>query len=290
MTAVVTSQAEREVPEPVRQAARTGEPDRYLAAVLAPRPVQGDLIALAAFAAEIARIPDLVSDPTIGETRLAWWREALEKSSAGGRTGNIVADALRDARERHELSTPMLLTLVDARAALLYQDPPDDDPHLARFFTATEGSLLTLASQIVAPELARSHATEIDKAGQIYGSARMLIALPRMHARGRTLLPADRLAVAGLQANDLTGAAAAPGLRALTRHYRDETRVGLAHLRAELKALPRALRTVFLPLALVEPYLRASERFEQTEDPRREQLMPLIRIYRLWTAHAFGRF
>lgn len=243
------------MPEPVRQTARAGEPDRYLAALLAPRAVRGDLIALAAFAAEIARVPDLVSDPAIGEIRLAWWREHLERGNAGVRTGNPIADALRDASHRHALSAGTLIALIDARAALLYRDRPEDDLDFVRFFAETEGALFSLAGQIAAPGLARWHAAILASAGQIYGSARMLLGAPRLHARARA-----------------------------------ETRAGLARLRPELKALPRALRTVLLPLALVEPYLRASERAQRNESQGLEQLMPLTRVYRIWMAHAFGRF
>ena len=48
------------VHEAIIGAARAGEPDRYLAALLAPRTERADLLALAAFAAELARVASAV--------------------------------------------------------------------------------------------------------------------------------------------------------------------------------------------------------------------------------------
>lgn len=61
----------------LRQAAIAREPDRYFAATLAPEARRYDLIALTAFAAELANIPTQVREPLAGEIRLQWWRDAL---------------------------------------------------------------------------------------------------------------------------------------------------------------------------------------------------------------------
>ena len=72
--------------------AREGEPDRYLAALLAPAPEREALLALAAFAAELTRIPlRVVQEPMMGEIRLEWWRTALA-------SGDVAAYRISDAR------------------------------------------------------------------------------------------------------------------------------------------------------------------------------------------------
>ena len=68
----------------VRTAARAFERDRYLAALLSPRGVREDLLALAAFAGELARIPAFVSEPMVGEIRLQWWRDAIRAGLKDG--------------------------------------------------------------------------------------------------------------------------------------------------------------------------------------------------------------
>src|SRR4249920_224039 len=88
--------------ETVATSARAGEPDRYLAALLAPPAARDGLLALAAFSAELGRIGQLVTrEPMMGEIRLQWWRDALRPRDSGERTGNPVADALREAMLRH---------------------------------------------------------------------------------------------------------------------------------------------------------------------------------------------
>src|SRR5262245_20169358 len=103
----VTRPESQTVPESdaaaVAAAAREGEPDRYLAALLAPAQRREALLAVAAFAAEVARVPFLaVREPAMGEVRLQWWRDALEQPG-DARTGHAVADAVRAAVARYNL-------------------------------------------------------------------------------------------------------------------------------------------------------------------------------------------
>jgi len=83
---------------------------RYYATLLAPAAIRGDLFALYGFAAEIARVPDQVSEPGLGEIRLRWWSEALA-GTAGGE-GEGATPALRAVPE------PATSTLLMAAAAL----------------------------------------------------------------------------------------------------------------------------------------------------------------------------
>ncbi len=79
----------------VASAAKHWEPDRYLAALLAPAAERDALLALAAYSAELARVTfAVVREPAMGVIRLQWWRDALtlpEENSAGSE----VADAVR---------------------------------------------------------------------------------------------------------------------------------------------------------------------------------------------------
>src|SRR5581483_4773128 len=88
----------------VLQSARAGEPDRYLAALLAPAAARAHLLALAAFSSELGRVASAVTrEPLMGEIRLQWWRDALEPGASGEPTGNPVADAVRTAVTAHDL-------------------------------------------------------------------------------------------------------------------------------------------------------------------------------------------
>ena len=112
----------------VAASARSGEPDRYLAALLAPPAARAHLLALAAFSSELARVPLVATrEPAMGEIRLQWWRDVLEAPHAGTLTGNPIADAVRDAAHRCALPVPLLLDVIDARQMDLAAQAMADD-------------------------------------------------------------------------------------------------------------------------------------------------------------------
>ena len=145
------------IPREIVDAARAHEPDRYLAALLAPRAVRDDLVVLAAVGGEIARIPRVVSDPMLGEIRLQWWHDAIERLAAGfasgERTGNPLADALGGVILRHGLPQARLFDCVEARLFELYADPITDDVRgLVRMLAAATALTLSGESVFVGPE------------------------------------------------------------------------------------------------------------------------------------------
>lgn len=243
----------------VREAARAGDYDRYLAALLAPRRARRDLIALTAFLGEIARIPALVSEPMMGEVRLQWWRDALQTVAAGGRTGNPVADALGPVIVRQALPAALITSVIDARASDLGPDRFDvagRAQDLADYFALSEGSAFQLGARIL--EVKESPETDglIEAAAQAYGAARF--ALGAAHAGG------------------------AGGLRR-------EAEMWLKEARERARAAPRAAIAAVLPVALVEPYLEVLQRLGP--EPAREEadISPLTRVWRLWQASRLGR-
>ena len=100
----------------VRKIARAADPDRALSAVFAPHDVRADLFALYAFNAELARIADQVTEPGLGDIRLQWWREAVDRAASGESVGHPVADAFGEMLSRRTLSRERVAALIDARS------------------------------------------------------------------------------------------------------------------------------------------------------------------------------
>lgn len=273
----------------IRASARAWEQDRYLAALLAPRAVRQDLIAVAAFAGEIARIPAFVREPMMGEIRLQWWREALENADLAVSSGHPVADAVRDTARRHELPPGLLIGFIDAQTAGLYDEPIADDQALTAHLAKTEGALFELALRILGRRDEAVHGAAM-AAGQAYGLMRVLVELPAMWAQGRILIPVTRLQAAGISFPEaqagLTPERMAPVLAGLA----GEARRQLSDARTSARLFNRGQHVAFLPLAVVEPYLRALEGAKR--DPLREPLdiAPLRRVWALWRSHLTGRF
>ncbi|MEZ5818411.1 MAG: squalene/phytoene synthase family protein [Hyphomicrobiaceae bacterium] len=267
-----------------------GEADRYIAATLAPRGEQPALAALAAFAAEVARIPASVSEPALGDIRLQWWRDALAEGRAGRRSGHPVADALVASVERYGLAADLLEAVIDARELDLAGGMPQDAAGLVAYLDASESHVFLLALNVLGatgPEiedLAR-------QAGWAYGVARGLGRLPMLLHNGGVILPADALRAEGI---DPARIAAKPvpqdvdeAVRQVQRRLEDEARERLSRVRKAWIDLDRRMRPALLPLAMVEPYLRAQSRRQILVEPA--EISPLRRVASIGLAHLTGR-
>jgi phytoene synthase len=234
---------------------RNEDRPRYYAALFAPTAVRADLFAVYGFAAELARVPDQVTEPALGQIRLEWWREGLKAAVGGSRAGE--SPALRAAAEtirRRSLPLPAFLGVADARSADLYSDPPPSLSDLLELLTKTQSVLFELAAVVLgaaSPGLAEASR----HAGIAYGLALRLANFAHDRAKARTIITPDLLAMEELDASAVFSADPPPalqnvvaGLMQLARHH---LRVAQEHF----STLPQEALPAFLPLAIVEPLL-----------------------------------
>ncbi len=205
------------------RSARALEPDRYLAALLAPRAARDDLVLLAAFLAEIGRVPAIATEPLLGEIRLRWWLDAIDGSAAGGRTGHPLADALGETARRRRLDTGLLAAAVEARMAEVGRGIGDAAAVRAHV-AAREEVAFRLAARILGVAEGPPADGALAGAGRAYGLMRL----------------ADD---GGAEKHEIVRAAGA----------------ALAELRENQAEFAHGLVAAILPCALVEPHLRALE-------------------------------
>ena len=149
-----------------RQALKKADPDRYRAALMADMQGRQDLLILYAFHYELSKVPDVTSEPMLGQIRYEWWREAIDEIYTG-----------REVR-RHEISTPlseMLLRtevprfwidrLIDGRARDLDPQPFKDMEDARDYARQTSRQLLQIAVKI----LGGTPDEVILKAGEAWG-------------------------------------------------------------------------------------------------------------------------
>jgi len=267
-------------------AARAGEPDRYLAALLAPAPLRADLLAVAAFAAELARVPLAVRrEPARGELRLQWWREAVALPP-GVATGHPIADRLRTALSRHRLAADPPLAILEARAADLEPVPFADDAALDRYLVAGEGTLFGMARRILG---ASADGASDAACGRAYGLARLVFGLRPALARGHLPVPVARLGALGLTPE--TAFSAPPAVLAqLAAGLAGDARRSLAEARPAVTKLPRQPSIAVLPLALVESYLRAGQRAAHQVTAAPARIAPLTHVGRVAGAYWLRRW
>lgn len=251
--------------------ARAHEPDRYLAALAAPAEARDDLIALAAFAAEVRRIPRLVHDPLVGEIRLTWWRDAIEGLAKGELAGHPLADALGPPIGQGHFPVPRLTAFIDAMAFDLSPAPFADDAAREIYLGKTEGTLFRLA-------LARLGHVErgeplIRSAATAYGLARAALALDG---------PAPLVTEADLDGTGLTirqlGVPEATRVRRAVAEQLSRA-AGAAIAQAPGKSISPAL----LPLVMVGAYRRWALRPSGAPPTA-----PITRVWRIWRASRAG--
>ena len=278
------------IPPEVRAVALRGEPDRYLAATLAPPAARPALAAIAAFSAELARVPATVSESMLGDIRLQWWRDALEEGRRGLRTGHPIADAVSDAELRHSLSADLLTAMIDVRELDLSGRLPQDGAGLAAYLEAAEGHAFRLALDVLGAGRAADRALA-SAAGLAYGIARSLGRLPMLLHNGGLPLPADRLRAAGLNPAQLAAAPAAPereqAVARVTAELRGTALESLAAVRSQWETLPRQFRPALLPLVMVEPYFQAQSGRSLLVEM--VDVSPVARVLRIGAARLTGR-
>jgi len=260
---------------------RAHDRPRYYATLFAPSGTRDDLFALYGFAAEIARIPDLVSDPQLGGIRLKWWSDAVE--TLGTPAGEERTPALRAVAavvDKHRLPLVPLVALIEARSADLYSDPPASVAELEGRLGETESTLFQMAA-IVTGAKGPETADAAGHAGVAYGLARRLALVGRDRSRGRTVLPAEILQASDMSTAELFASTAGRGLPKAVAAAAAVARRHLVEAERRIATLKRSVRTAFLPLAVVAPLLHRIEHAGAdigVREARLSDLESLIRI------------
>uniref|UniRef100_UPI0005B7AB2D phytoene/squalene synthase family protein n=1 Tax=Salinarimonas rosea TaxID=552063 RepID=UPI0005B7AB2D len=168
---------------------RRDDHDRWLATLFAPAEARPALLALYAFAAEVARVPERVREPLPGEIRLQWWRDALEGTRAEEARANPVFVALEDTIARHRLPRAPLVALVEARVHDLYEDPIATVNDLEGYAGETSSVLMRLASLVLAGGADPGHADAAGHGGVAYAIAGLMRSFPWHVRSGRLYVP-----------------------------------------------------------------------------------------------------
>ncbi|MDA5193955.1 phytoene/squalene synthase family protein [Govanella unica] len=232
---------------------REEDRDRYLTALFAPAGLRPALHALYGFNLDIARIAVLVSEPMIGEIRLAWWREAIEGIYTGSVRHHEVIEALAPVIARHDLPQAAFERMIDARTAELEAVPFASLAELEEYAGASAAPLMDLAARVLgwqAPE------TLVTAAGATWALAGNLRAVGFHAGSGKVMLPRDLLLAHGIDAHDLVEGRAGADVRAVVKLVADRAEELLRAFRAEARTIPPAARPAFLPVALAAADLR----------------------------------
>lgn len=214
---------------------RAGDPDRFLSAMTAPPERRERLMALYAFNLEVARIPAVVSEPMLGEIRLAWWRESIAQIYEGAPVRrHEVVEPLAAAIQEAGLRRDLFETLLEARRFDIHADPHADIEACLAYLRATSGGLMLLSAQALGESGGEAAVADL---GLAMGVANLLAAVPALLAMGHQPIPFD---AAPRDLNALAEGRVPEGFAAAVASL---AREGLAaHRRARKAGIPRAAR------------------------------------------------
>jgi len=236
------------------QQVRRGDPDRFLTALFAPAAAREHLFALYAFNLEVARIPELIHEPMMGQIRLQWWRERLDEIYAGSpRGGAETPQALAKAIAAGDLPRASFETILEARERDLDPTPPADIAEFQAYAQATAGELSVLAARLLGAtdDATLAAARHVGTAWAMVGHLR---ALGFNAGMGRMTLP--RATMGQTTAADVLAGRARDAVRATAQAVGAEAAALLGVARAMRREVdPRALPALLLG-PLVDLYLR----------------------------------
>lgn len=133
------------------------DPDRYRSALLGTKAQKERLCVTYAFHAELAKIPEMVSEPMIGAIRYQWWRDAIEEIFSGlpVRKHDIalpLAAIVKDC----DLSRFQLDSLINGRERDLDSAPFLDIDDARKYCRETSGRIMEVAARVCHQEDADS--------------------------------------------------------------------------------------------------------------------------------------
>jgi phytoene synthase len=243
---------------------RAHDPDRFLCALFAPATRRSAIFALTAFNHELARAREAATNPIAAQIRLQWWRDAVEEAAAGKPARrHEVAEPLAEAIRAGALDPAALLAMAEAREAECLDDGLATETDFVAWLRGTAGGWSAAAGRALGAD---AEGAEVLRAlGAAYGLAGVLRSVAAHAARGRCLLPRDRLEAAGLSAEAVISAPAVQALRALVAEMAAE---GAEALRSARRDIPPGTTAAALPAVLAARDLQRLAAGEAVPSPR----------------------
>ncbi len=228
--------------------------------MFAPADRRDALFALYAFNLEIARIRESVREPMLGQIRLQWWRDVLDRLAKGDAApAHPVAEPLGEAVQCFSLSHGEFERLLEAREADLDDAPPSTLAALERYADDTAGTVTRLAVEVL--DVRESNAMCAARhVGIAWALAGLLRAVPFHAVAGRLYLPQELLEGHGVTASQILSGASSPELCAVAAEVAGRARHHIAAARELRRDVPRRAVAALLPATLASRYLTMLQR------------------------------
>ncbi|KAF8555226.1 hypothetical protein OG21DRAFT_1411189 [Imleria badia] len=185
-----------------KELVRNHDYEGYLVSQLYPRQYQSAFYALRAFYIELSMIKDTVSQTTLGQARLVFWRDAVKDIFANKPPRHPIALGLYEATQRSRLAQYHFQRIIEAREQELHAQSHLTVESMTLHAESTASTFLyLLLSLLNLPSATLSHAASHLGVAQSFTT--LLRAFPFHASKGMMVIPAEITARHGVSQQEV---------------------------------------------------------------------------------------
>ena len=276
----------------VQQKAAASGSSFYYAFLFLPRPRRAAITAFYAFCREVDDVVDEATDLGVASTKLAWWRQEVQRAFAG-EPSHPVMRALMPLAADHGIEARQLLAVIEGCQMDLEQTRYLDYAGLQRYCHLVAGIVGEVAAGIFGQTDPRTTAYA-HKLGLALQLTNIIRDVGEDALRGRVYLPIDELQRFDVRAHELLRRQGDAGFpERFTALMRFQAERAHAAYDEALALLPEADRLAQKPglmmASIYRTLLREIERDGFAVLHQRVSLTPLRKLWLAWRVQALGR-
>ncbi len=273
----------------VQQKAAASGSSFYYAFLFLPSTQRAAITAFYAFCREVDDVVDEVSDPSVAQTKLAWWEREVRQAFAG-QASHPALQALMPHAQTFSITAEHLLAVVEGCRMDLSQSRYLDYAGLRHYCHLVAGVVGEVSARIFGPQDPR-----VDAYAHTMGLAFQLTNIIRDVGedamRGRIYLPIDELQCFDVKAQDLLQRQHSPAFVALMQFQAQRAHALYEQALQELPSEHRRHQKPGLMMASIyRTLLREIEASNFDVLKHRIALTPLRKLWLAWKMQALGRF
>jgi len=260
--------------------------ENYLCVLLLPKSSRAAAFSVRAFNVELARIQDIVSEPTIGKMRLQFWRDSLENTFQGNPPQQPVALELAEAIASHKLTKGWFSRLIDARERSLDNRPHATTNALEEHSENTVSSVLYLILECLGvKDVQADHAAS--HLGKAIGVVTLLRSTPFHGNKGKVYIPNNVMIKHGVSQEDIIRGKTTQPVKDVAYDLASLAHSHLSTAQSLMSKAPKAASRAFLPIVSCQTYLTKIQQADfNVFDPslrERNHLLPFLLLKHAWT-------
>lgn len=257
---------------------RNHDYENFLCTLLLPNSVRKSAVAIRAFNIEVANVHERVSEPRIGQMRLQFWIETLDKLFKGNIPEHPVSRELYEAINAHKLQKRYLKQLITSRMEHILSPSFDSLENMEKYAEQSVSSIYYLLLQSAGIENVHAdHAAS--HLGKAQGITNMIRSTPHSAPRRIINLPQDILLKHGVAQESLIRGKNDKSVRDVMFDIAARAKQHLDKARNLKKNVPKEAVVLFLPSAATDSYLERLRKVDfdvfHPNLQRRNHLLPV---------------